>query len=860
MDLDPEEFQDRLITAGIDVEGATPAELILLRPRIEAIVEQMKREQLQRTRETAEAAADQAEKISESVEDGASMEEAVSEVTAEAVSETLPESKIYGHQLFRDRSLEVYRATDNITPPDSYPLKPGDQLAVTIFGLSQTDFILTVDESGFVRLPVGTRIPISGIPVGEARRLLSNRLKRYYSFRDGELNIRIQAARTISINIFGEVENNGTFTLSSINTAFNALVAAGGPTERGSVRNIRLSDGDQSTRIDVYEYLQDPTQGSGTFLSNNAIIYVPLAENVVTIDGGIARPMQYELRSGETLADLIQFAGGTQARAETGNVRVTRYANGELQVYSIDLAADGDFVLQDEDAVVVPTVSDPLRNSIEVDGAVFVPGEFPFQEGITLGSVIRKARLRPIARRDLAFLYRTNDNGTQKLIRLNLGADVPAGSTNGLDLELKRGDIITVISESRFLDATTVEIDGAVRDTQRTIVYPDDGALTLEEAILLAGGLQANARGEAVIIRTPANNREERQYLRVDVGRADDVILQPRDRVLIYDRERFSEPFNVTIQGAVTSPGTYTFDPSLGLGELFTLAGGVRLSAARNKVDVFRLELRQNEPTRTLMATLEIDERYNIINSSVPDFQLQPYDVIAVRNIPNFQPIRTVVIQGEVTYPGAYPLTEANMRVTDMVAKAGGLSEEAFAEGATLERPTNRVGFVVIHLDEAMADPSVVSNVILAAGDTLNIPKRSNLVSIETRNTRVPRVYNDSLYQDSTVNIAYDGRHSAKWYINNYAAGFDKTAMRRSTTVELPNGEVRGTKRFLLFKNYPKVEPGSRILIGAKPEKTRRQNQGDEKKPIDWGKFARDTMAIATSALTLILLTSRLDD
>ncbi len=253
----------------------------------------------------------------------------------------------------------MYRNTDNATPPPSYPLKPGDEIVVSIFGASQTDFILRLDESGFVTLPNELRIPLNGIILKDARELLSRRLRQYYAFSNGQLAIRIQAARTISLNIFGEVERSGTFTMSSLNTGFNALVAAGGPTEAGSVRNIQLINGDDVVILDVYEFLQRPAQRTGIFIEENATIFVPPAQTIVDLRGGVIRPMLYEMKEEESLTNLIDFGGGTRARAETSDIRVTRYDRGTLQVHQRRPGRRPGLLLRNGDVVNVPEITQP---------------------------------------------------------------------------------------------------------------------------------------------------------------------------------------------------------------------------------------------------------------------------------------------------------------------------------------------------------------------------------------------------------------------------------------------------------------------------------------------------------------------
>ncbi|WP_187270877.1 SLBB domain-containing protein [Neolewinella aurantiaca] len=850
--IDQEELRQRLAVKGIYMENLTPEEAIRLRPQIEAVIAEM--EQEEKIKKEAVLSAD---KIEEDVDDGTSVEEATAEVASKEVDEVLPKSQIYGHNIFRNRSLSLFQASNDATPPETYPLKVGDQLAVNIFGASQTDFVLRINEEGFVELPNTIRIPLAGVSLGEARRLLANRLKRSYTFSDGQLTIQTQVTRTINVNIFGEVTNSGSFNISSLNTGFNALVAAGGPSERGSVRNIKLTNGDKTTTLDVYAYLRNPAQQSSQFLQDNAIIFVPFAETVVEATGGVQRPMFYELKADETLADLIDYAGGTTPRAEPRSVRITRYVDGELRLINIDLTVQPDFELQNGDVVSVPEVENPVSSFVTVEGAVLLPGRYAFEESMTVATLLEAARLRPGARRDVAFLTRRNEDGTRKLSRIDL-TSATTGADAGAMMKLKQGDVLQILASERFLDQGFITISGAVRDSSRSYPFPDDGGLKLSEAILLAGGLQANARNEASIIRTPRNNQEEREYLTVPLNEAATQELAPGDQVVIYTRERFTDAFQVSIRGAVRQPGSYRYDPSLQLSDLLTLAGGFRLEAARNKVDVFRLSITQNEPTQTLTATLEFDNDFQLLSSSDPNFQLQPSDIIVVRSAPEFENIQTVFVQGEVRYPGEYALDQDNLRLLDLVKNAGGLSGEAFAEGATLVRRENNVGFVVIRLDEVLSGEDITTNIVLKPGDLLRIPKAQELVSIRTLNTNADSIFVDSLLRSGEINLAFTGEKKADWYIKNFAAGYDEDAWKKTTRVVLPNGEIKGTKRFLFFKTYPIVEPGSTVAVDAKPPRKQKKPKPD-KEPFDWGQFARDTVAAATSVLTLILLTQRID-
>jgi protein involved in polysaccharide export with SLBB domain len=836
-DIDETELRQRLVTQGISLDDLSPEEALRLRPQVEAVIAEMEQEKAQATKAANVAAAKSTEEIQRAVEDGASVEEAISEVTTEAATETLVESNIYGHQVFRNKSLKVYRATDGTTPPESYPLKAGDEIAVTIFGASQTDFILRVDESGFVQLPNTARIQLEGIPLGEARTVLANRLKRFFTFSNGQLNVRIRAASTISINIFGEVENNGSFVMSSLNTGFNALVAAGGPTDRGTVRNIQLIQGDKETSLDVYEYLRSPTSGTALFLNNNATLFVPMAEIIVTLEGGVQRPFQYELKAGETITDLIAFAGGLKARAEVNNIRVTRYVNGQLELFNVDLDQQADFALEDEDIVEVPVVENPIENFVTIEGDVLLPGRYAFSEGIDLAGLLALGRLRPGARRDVAFLFRSNVDDTKRLIRVDLGEGASAEK-----VILQRGDVLRVLAESTFIDQSTFTVTGAVRDSFITLPFPQDGALTLEEAVLLAGGLLPSAATGLMLVRTPVNNRDERSYERLDLRTDGEVLLQPLDLVFVYEQGRFTDLRSVKISGAVRRPTSIAYGASLTLETLLYIAGGLSIDADKSRVEVFRLQFTDGAETKTLMQTLDLN--------ALDDFVLAPFDEVVVRSTAEYEEIQTVYVEGEVRYPGNYGLLNKNEKISELIQRAGGLTKGAFATGATLYR--RGTGYVVLALDKVLADPTDPSNMVLLGNDTLYVPKKQELVTIYTVNTLANQFGRDSLNAGSARKVAYRGEKSAGWYISNYAGGFDDdSARKRWTTVEYANGQVKKTSSFLGIRNYPTVRSGASIWVPSAPAKRRKERREER---FNWLGLASIIVGAVTTVTTFILL------
>lgn len=848
--IDEAELKKRLLERGIDVEKMDATELAAAQVQIEQVIAEM---QLEASREATTARVPEDLATSPAKEQPeAAPAPAIPTPPVTAPPTDLPPSKIWGHNIFRNKSLQVYQPNDNVKAPPSYRLSSGDIIAISIFGASQEDLKLPIDPDGFINPPRMPRIQLKGLRLDEARKLARARFSRYYIFKEGQFSLNVDAARTITINIYGETETNGSFTLSAINTVFNALVAAGGPKNKGSVRSIKVISGDKERVIDLYEFLINPSQNTDLFLENNDIIFIPPSKKVVDIQGAVERVSSFEMLSNEGLNELLVFANGFTNAAITEGITITRRSGDEEMVIDAGFTAGSKvpvFELKNQDRVNVPTSAIVKRNSVNITGAVVVPGNYALQQGMRINDLISRGQLRPDSRTDVAFLRRLNVDSTTSIYPLDIGTAMEGDEVN--DILLQRDDQLIIFSKADFAEQANFSISGAVKRPLEKYPFSTDGNITVADAILLGGGLQPNASNEAFLIRSNPANKNEQEYLRLNLASKDgmDVRLRPYDELIIYDNERFSDPFPVNIRGAVRLPGRYTYDPSLGLPELFTLAGGLKLQAARNRIDVFRLKFSENEKTQTISTPIEIDENFNIVEG---DFTLRPFDVVVVRSVPEFELIQTVEIKGEVLFPGDYALDSDNLKLTDLIAKAGGLTAESFPPGATLRRQGK--GLVVIKLDDAIANPGSLNNLKLKEGDIISIPKSQDLVAIQANATRASQVYADSILASGALDVAFIGNHSAKWYVNHYAGGFQKRADRGSLTVQYPSGELGRTKKFLWIKTYPKVTAGSTIRINNKAPKPPKQRRAE---PVDWAGVTQVVLGGMTTALTIYLLIDR---
>ncbi len=810
-----------------------------------------------------EAQQEAVEDVKESVLEGATIEEAVAEELQEQ-EPAAPPATIYGHGIFRNKTLKVFRQADNIKPREAYRLGTGDEVTISIWGISIFERTYTINESGYIRPDEMPRIFLRDLTLRDAREKLRSTFSRFYRFNQDQFEISLRYARTLSIGIYGEVFTPGNHTISSINSAFNALVAAGGPTDIGTVRNIKWikNDGEMET-IDVYAYMADPAIAKDFYLADNDIIQVPLAERVVGISGAVNRPMRYELTKGEELMDLIDYAGGFRPDAYQAIIQLRRYQNDEQKVIDIDFAqlkeVGGDYILKNGDIISVRTIPALLRDFVEISGSVELPGQYEFKQGMRISDLLFRGKLVEESQRDFAVLRRNNRDGTYNFERINL-LDVLQNSSSPSNVLLSPGDQLSIYARARFVDAFNFSVSGQVR-SPGSFEYDPSQNLKVRDAVMLAGGLTPSATAFGYLIRKDLKTQEP-EYLSLpiqqivsDPGNAQNIAIRPGDELRIQSEASFYDEAVVRIDGAIRSPGSFAFDETMTLRDLILLANGLKLEAATNRVQVSRLLIEQNEPTRSVVATLQIDE--NLMPTDDPDFALQPYDQVFVRTVPEFEFQKTVVIDGEVRFPGPYILISENEPISSIVQRAGGLTAEAFPEGATLSRSEGPIpGPIVIRLDEAIKQNNSPSNIVMKRGDRINVPKVRDFVSIAGAVNTSERFSPELVGPDNRVTVIFDGSRSARHYIERFAGGFAENGDRKNVTVEYANGEIRKSKDFGLFQVYPPIEKGSMVHVGTKPPKPPDRPEG-EKEKIDWGEVLKDAVTQATAVLTLILLIDR---
>ena len=759
--LNETEVRARLMENGIDVDNIQPADYPAYQSRVIQILDQMQAEKNEATgmgATTANIITD----LGTTPLTTSSEKAAESALATEVAKAGDLSSDIYGHSLFTDKNLEVFRTTDGAQAPDTYILGEGDEVHISIFGSSQTEIHQRIGADGSIQPAGSTKIFLKGLTLEQGRKAIQNKLSQFFSFRPDQIAVTLSTARTVTVSIYGEVGVQGGFTMSALNTAFNALAAAGGPNPVGSVRNIKISRGGKASQLDLYKYMSGEAGTEISDIRNGDVIFVPIAQKVVSIEGAVNRPMRYEMIEGETLSDLINYAGGLSWNAYPNFVQIERVGDGgAVQYLEYNLAdvtsGSKKVALRAGDVVRIKVTNQPVEEFITVNGAVYYPGNF------------------------------------------NL-----------------------------------------------------EGKMTVAQAIEKAGGLKPSVFPVAYIFRKDLNNPDKLEYIKVDLASDGATQLQRGDALNVYDNTTYTNIGEVRVSGAVKIPFTTAFDPTLGIHDLLTMAGGFTDGAAFDRVEVFRLNISKKDEVKLELLTVEVDANYNPVKG---DFQLQPYDNIVVRLTPNFTTGRSVEINGRVRYPGVYVLTDYKTQLSQIIEMAGGLSDDADPFAHIFRTFNNRgsIGFDFREIDKNKG--TLTADPILMDGDVINIVRQENTVTIREAGTRMAQYVPAEFLMDQKT-VVYQGAHSAAWYVRHYAGGFQKATDRNSVTVTLPNNQTIATKSFLGIRKYPTVEPGAVITMQVDPKKLEKIEKPKEK--VDWNAEARNTLSALTSIVSVILLVDRL--
>ena len=680
----------------------------------------------------------------------------------------IKKSKVFGFDFFQNPKIS-FAPNVNMPTPENYIVGTGDELIIDVWGAAENSFSQKIDNQGNINLNMIGKIRVGGLNFNEVKTKINSALRQIYSgisASEGSYNkvytsVSIGNVRTVKVNIIGEVQVPGTYSLNALSTLLNALYACGGPTETGSFRDIQLiRNGNKIATFDVYNFLLKGSQEGNLNLNDQDIIIVPPYKNQVEVKGNVKREGFYEIKDNENLATLIDFFGGFKANAYKDNLVIERIVGAKREVKEVSYSQANTFIMKSGDKLTVQKLSDIYHNKISIGGAVYQPGNYAYTEGMSaLDLINRAAGVLDQAHLERGLLFRT----TNRVDKQTLNFSVKDLLDKKINLPLQANDSLFIFSNDNIKNKQFVRIEGAVKNP-RSIPFME--GLKAEDLIIMAGGFIEGADASTIHLSRQVNDKNFKT-----ISEVQHISLSPDLKV---------------------SSGSVT---------------------------------------------------------------LQPNDIVTVRYQKGYSAQQLIKIEGEISFPGHYSILTKDERISDFIERAGGITPYAYLKGATLIRKmkdlsdkeqikqlqelnnaTNEIKIekigndneyrVGINLEKIMKNKNSYQNLILKNEDILIIPSEKQTVEVKGL------VLAPSLVQ-------YEKGKTLKSYVNN-AGGFANNARKRAAYVMYANGSVEGTRNFLFFKSYPKIEPGSIIIIPEKPER----------KSLS----TTETISITTALTTLMIL------
>ena len=473
-------------------------------------------------------------------------------------------SRVFGYDFFQNPKIS-FAPTINVPTPESYIINTGDELLVEVWGAAESSTTQKVDNQGNIILPMAGKVHVGGLNFVEAKARINTALRKIYagisapegSYAKVYTGVSIANIRTVKVNIIGEVEAPGTYSLSALSTVINALYASGGPTENGSFRNIQVVRGGKTiTHLDIYNFLLKGSQEGNINLNDQDVIIVPPYKNQVEVIGFVKREGIYEVKEGEKLSSLVDYFGGFKSNAYKDIMVVERIVGAKREVKEVPFSDAGKFAMQGGDKLLVHKLSDIYHNRISITGAVYQPGNYAYSEGMTVLDLIDKAAgVREEAYLNRAILFRSIDRVDKQSLNFSLKDLLEKKQT----IALQPNDSLHIYGRDSLIAKPMVRIEGAVRKPQKFAyakgLYPAD-------LIIMAGGFIEGADQTQVQVARQLNDANFKTISKVytvslSKEGGDSIALEPNDIVTVRYEKGYVPQQVVKIEGEVSFPGFY---------------------------------------------------------------------------------------------------------------------------------------------------------------------------------------------------------------------------------------------------------------------------------------------------------------
>ena len=680
-------------------------------------------------------------------------------------------SKIFGANLFKGGNI-TFEPNLRIATPKSYIVGPDDKLIIDLTGDNERTYDLQVSPEGVINLEYVGRIAVGGLTIEQATsKIKSAMAKTYPALRSGRTSVAINLGniRSIQVTVTGQAVKAGTYTLPSLANVYRALYVAGGPSQNGSFRDIQVIRNNKIiATIDVYDFLMKGIQTGNIRLQDQDVINIPAYDKRVEISGEVKDAAIFEVKSNETLQDVINFAKGFTAEAYTEKIKTFQNTNKERKIVDISSADFATFKPTNGDKFVVEAILERFENRVEILGAVFRPGVYALDKGLTLSGLIKKADgITEDAFLNRGYINRLNPDKTQFFVSFDV-AKILSGEEK--DILLTREDKVTINSIFDLREEYTITIQGEVR-APGTFDYAED--IKLDDVIQMAGGLKEGASPNRIEVSRRIKNADPNstssktaevfvvnvdENLRV-VG--DKFEIKPFDIISVRSSESYSVQKQVKIEGEVLYPGMYTItSKDYRISDLIKRAGGLTAFAYAEGASLKRPGAEKVNPADK-----------NAINNKEEE---------------------------EKKFLNLERVQEKNIALADT--------------GKKVDEKLVQSDLVGINLERILQKPLSRQDLILEEGDIVRVPKQLQTV----------KVTGEVLNPNS---IVYIPGKSFKQYVNG-AGGFTSSALKNRAYIKYANGSAEAAKKFLFFNNYPKVKPGAEIMVPVKAEREKITAQG----------------------------------
>ena len=671
----------------------------------------------------------------------------------------IDEDQVFGRNLFNNSQLS-FQPNMNIATPANYRLGAGDAVIIDVWGASQETFQGTISPDGTVTIPGIGPVKLAGLTVAQANGALKSRMGKYYQGSD--INMTVGDTRSIMVQVMGEVKMPGTYTLNSLSTAFNALYAAGGISNIGTLRDIKVyRAGRQIASIDVYDYILNGNSSGDVRLQDNDIIVVGSYDCLVKIKGKVKRPMYYEMKSSESVSTILSYAGGFTGDAYKKSVRVIRKSGAEYSVHTIGEFEMNGFNLNDGDSIYVDSVVARYSNMVEIRGAVFHPGMYQLGGNISgVRDLIKAAEgLRDDAFVNRAVMHRQREDMTLEVIPV----DVQGLMTGNVpDIPLKKNDVLYIHSRKEDVTGKTITISGEVL-FPGTYQYADN--TTLEDIVLQAGGLTDGASMSKVDVfrrHYDAKSLEKEEETSTTYSFAlrdgfvvdgeEGFVLKPFDVVVVRKSPTYSPMEMVSVSGCVNFEGSYLIvNRDYKLSDLIRSAGGLLDNAYAKGAHIERVLT---------------DEERKQQETSLRASQIAMYEEALKDEKQNYS-----LEQGEALLE-----MKLNLKGTDAIP---------------------------VDLEAALRKPGCNEDITLRPGDKLIVPEYSSSVKIS----------GDVMFP---VTISYKKGESLNYYIKR-AGGYGNNARKNRVYAIYMNGSAK----LLSHHSGSDIQPGCQIVVPSKKNKNK---------------------------------------